>query len=387
MRALELFREIPGLSETWFAYHPLFREVLRRELERTTDAAAIADLQLTIARWFAAAGLTQEAVQHLVALDDIPAAAALIESRLSDAFAREDWQSVASWLRSIPMEAVGESPELLLASAWVAYLSGRDALLTDILETMRGAEIWRRATPAQRAEIALLTTIPEADPIAAIEVAERAIAVIPSSKRYRYGYAHMALGMALTAAGREDEALARLAAFTERESARIDAASIRGYFARAIVLRQSGRLARCEQTAADLLQLAAMNGFPVSAGWGALILGAVAHERGDLAHASRHVGTVIADADRVHFICLARRFSCKSWPMKRKGCGPRRTVPLPGCGSLPSAPKPRTSSSWSTRSSPAPRSSVVTSPRPGAGSRPRRRRPRTKTSRRSSSLC
>ena len=30
LRALELFREIPGLSETWFADHPLFRDVLRR---------------------------------------------------------------------------------------------------------------------------------------------------------------------------------------------------------------------------------------------------------------------------------------------------------------------------------------------------------------------
>ena len=94
------------------------------------------------------------------------------------------------------------------------------------------------------------------------------------------------LGMALTAVGREDEALARLAAFTERESARIDAASIRGYFARAIVLWQSGRLARCEQTAADQLQLAATNDLPVSAGWGALFLGVVAHERGDLAQAT-----------------------------------------------------------------------------------------------------
>ena len=51
-----------------------------------------------------------------------------------------------------------------------------------------------------------------------------------------------------------------------------------------------------------------MNGFPVTAGWGALILGAIAHERGDLAEASRHVGTVIADADRVHFICLREAF-------------------------------------------------------------------------------
>lgn len=308
LRALELFREIPGLSETWFAFHPLFRDVLRRELERTVDAATIAARRRRIARWFATAGLTQEAVQHLVAVDDIPAAAALIESRLNAAFAREDWQSVASWLRSIPPEAVRESPELLLTSGWVAYLSGRDALLADILETMRGAEIWRRATPSQRAEIALLTTIPEDDPTAAIKVAELAIAVIPRSNRHRYGYAHLTLGTALTAAGREDEALTRLAAFTERESARIDAASIRGYFARAIVLRQSGRLARCEQTAADLLQLAAMNGLPVSAGWGALILGVVAHERGDLSQASRHAGTVIADADRVHFICLREAF-------------------------------------------------------------------------------
>jgi LuxR family maltose regulon positive regulatory protein len=308
LRGLELFREIPGLSETWFAYHPLFREVLRRELERTTDAAAIVARRRSIARWFATVGLTLEAVEHIVALDDIPAAGGLIESNLNDAFAREDWLSVASWLRCIPLEAVGESPELLLASAWVAYLSGRDARLADILETMCGANIWRGATPAQRAEIALLTTVPEADPIAAIEVAEHAIAVIPPSNRYRYGYAHMTLGLALTSAGREDEALARIGAFTERESARIDAASIRGYFARAIVLRQSGRLARCEQTAADQLQLAAMNGLPVTAGWGALILGAIAHERGDLAQASRHVGTVIADAGRVHFICLRESF-------------------------------------------------------------------------------
>ena len=308
LRALELFREVPGQSETWFTYHPLFRDVLHRELERTTDAAAISDLRRRVAGWFTTAGLTQEAVQQLVALDDIPAATALVESRLSDAFAREDWRSVASWLRAIPMEAVRESPALLLASAWDAYLSGRDARLAEILETMRGTEIWHRATPAQRAEIELLTTIPEADPIAAIEVAERAIAVNPPSNRYRYGYAHMMLAMALTSAGREEEALARLAVFTAQESARVDAASIRGYFGRALVLRQTGRLARCEQTAADQLQLAAMNGLRVSAGWGALFLGVIAHERGDLDQAGRHVGTVIGDANRVHFICLREAF-------------------------------------------------------------------------------
>jgi LuxR family maltose regulon positive regulatory protein len=308
LRALELFREIPGLSETWFAYHPLFRAVLRDELERSTEPSEIGDLHRSIAQWFAGEGLTREAVHHLVEVDDIAAAATLIESRLSDAFAREDWRSVSVWLRRIPMEAILDSPELLLASAWVAYLSGRDGRLSEILETMRGPGIWHRATAAQQAEIALLTHNPETDPIGSVKVAEEAIARIPASKRYQYGYAHLTLGMVLTSAGREEEALARIAAFTERESARIDAASIRGYYARALVLRQTGRVARCAQTSADQLQLAAMNGLPVAAGWGALLLGAMARERGKLAEASRYVGTVIADADRVHFICLREAF-------------------------------------------------------------------------------
>ena len=242
LRALELYREIPGLSETWFAFHPLFREILGDELARTTEADAVAALHRQIAAWFATAGLTRDAVHHLVEADDIPAAAALIESRLSEAFAREDWQAVASWLRLIPTETVLERPELLLASAWVAYLSGRDARIAEVEAAMRDPSVRDRVTGAQRAEMALLADWPEADHDAWVRTAEEAIARIPASKRYQHGYAHLMLGMALTTVGREDEALARLTAFTDRESARIDAASIRGYFGRVIVLWQAGRL-------------------------------------------------------------------------------------------------------------------------------------------------
>ncbi|MCD6059656.1 MAG: ATP-dependent transcriptional regulator, MalT-like, LuxR family, partial [Thermomicrobiales bacterium] len=116
------------------------------------------------------------------------------------------------------------------------------------------------------------------------------------------------LGMALATVGRADEALARLAAFTDRESTRIDAASIRGYFGCVLVLWQAGRLGRCEQAAADQLQLAQTNDLPVSAGWGAAFLGVVAHERGDLLQATRHFETVVAGAERLHFICVRDAF-------------------------------------------------------------------------------
>ncbi len=308
LRSLELYREIPGLSETWFAYHPVFRDALRHEVERTMDAEAIAELHRSIAQWFAEAGLTRDALQHLVAAGDVSAAATLIESRVTEAFAREEWQSVASWLRSIPLEEIRRRPELLLASAWVSHLSGRDARTAEVLETVRDPRIRNRVTDAQRAELNLLAEWPDGDPVAGITIAEDAIARIPSSRRYRYGYAHMVLGMALTSAGREDEALARLAAFTERESVRIDAASIRGYFGRVAVLWQTGRLARCEQAAADQLQLAQTHALPLSAGWAAAFLGFIAYERGELAQATRHFKTVVAGAEQFHFLCVRDAF-------------------------------------------------------------------------------
>jgi LuxR family maltose regulon positive regulatory protein len=308
LRALELFREIPGLSEPWYAYHRLFRAVLKRELERTTGTEGIAALRRRLAQWFAAAGFTDEAIQQLVALDDISAAATLIESRLSETFAREDWQSVAAWLRSIPLASMLESPELLLASAWVAYLSGRDGRIGEVLANLRAPHIRHLVSAAQQAEIALLAEWPNDDPEAAVKTAEDAVALIPPHKRYRHGYAHLALAMALTTAGREDEALARLAAFTARESARVDAASIRGYFGRVVVLWQAGRLSHCEQTAADQLQLAQMNGLSLSAGWGAAFLGCVAHERGQLDEATRHFAAVFAGAEQFHFMSVRDAF-------------------------------------------------------------------------------
>lgn len=304
LRGLELFREIPGLDETWYAYHPLFRNVLRHELERTVSGETATDLRRMAANWFAGAGLIGEAVALYVEAGDIDEAAATIEAHIGEAFAREDWRTVGAWLSTIPIEVIGQRPDLLLASAWVAYLGGRDARITDVIAAMREPRLRDRASVAQMAEVSLLADWPETGPDTWIRTAEAAIAHIPPIKRYRYGYAHLALGMALASAGREDEALARLAAFTDRESARIDAASIRGYFGRTVVLWQTGRLTQCARTAADQLQLAELNDLPVSAGWAAAFAGMVAYEKGDLSRAMPYFELVIRNAERVHFLCV-----------------------------------------------------------------------------------
>jgi hypothetical protein len=201
-----------------------------------------------------------------------------------------------------------EHPELLLASAWVAYLSGRDARIAEVEEALHDPSVRDRVTAAARTEMTLLADWPEDDPDAWVRAAEEAIARIHAGKRYQHGYAQLMLGMALATVGRADEALTRLAAFTDRESARIDAATIRGYFGRVLVLWQTGRLARCKQAAADQLQLAQTNDLLVSAGWGAAFLGVVAHERGDLLQATRQFEAVVAGAERLHFMCVRDAF-------------------------------------------------------------------------------
>lgn len=319
LRALDLFREIPGLGETWFAYHPVFRDILQGELQRSLDARGVTILRQEIAQWFADAGLTREAIQHLVALGDIPAAAGLIEARASEAFAREDWTSVATWLAQIPREAILQNLELLLASAWVAYLGGRFIRVGEIQNVLGSSNMWDLATPAQRAEISLLTSESDLNPHAMIDIAEDALLQISPSRRYRRGYAHLSLSMALTSAGRMEEALQRTAAFIERESAQIDAASIRGYFARTIVHWHAGRLARCERAAADQLQLAAMNKLPVIAAWGAVFLAGCSFERGDLAGAARYASQVIAGAERAHFMSVREAYFLQIFAYEAQG--------------------------------------------------------------------
>ncbi|MFN8663092.1 MAG: hypothetical protein U0075_14485 [Thermomicrobiales bacterium] len=160
LRALDLFREIPGLDDTWFAYHALFRGLARRELRRSFDDAAISSLQREIAPWFAGAGLTREAIQHLVSLVTRAAAAALSRpGRAVEAFAREDWTTVAAWLAQIPDAAVLQN--LAAPGRGVGCLPGGTRTRGGAIQQACAPHmILGRGHPAQRAEISLLTNDP-----------------------------------------------------------------------------------------------------------------------------------------------------------------------------------------------------------------------------------
>ncbi len=126
----------------WYRYHPLFRDLLRRELDEREPGAAC-ELRLRAARWFEAAGDIESAVAATAAAGQTERVVQLIVSACRHA----DGEGVQRWLEHLPDELeLDAHPEL---AAVVAQM--RDT-------TDRAAEAESRvaATALTSAEVRLL---------------------------------------------------------------------------------------------------------------------------------------------------------------------------------------------------------------------------------------
>jgi LuxR family maltose regulon positive regulatory protein len=120
-----LFLEPVDDEGEWFRYHPLFRSLIRHQLEIRFSPREIADLHTRASDWFAAQGALDESVKHRLTAGDPEGAAALVECHVPAALGREDWNTIAGWLRLLPESIVHGRPSLLLAKGWVSHFSGR----------------------------------------------------------------------------------------------------------------------------------------------------------------------------------------------------------------------------------------------------------------------
>ncbi|WP_329047763.1 AAA family ATPase [Amycolatopsis sp. NBC_01488] len=103
-------------TRTWFRYHNLFAGLLRLELRRT-QAAEIPALHRLAARWFAEHALPADAVRHLQAAGDWPAAARLLADHALSMTLDGQGGSVAALLRAFPAGTGARSPELAVVHA------------------------------------------------------------------------------------------------------------------------------------------------------------------------------------------------------------------------------------------------------------------------------
>ena len=302
-----LFLE-PTDDGEWLRYHPLFHSLLLHQLEVRLPPQEIAALHARASTWFAARGFLDLAIQHSIAAGDMAGTATLVEQHVSTALDREDWNTVASWLRLLPEAIISSRPTLLLAKGWVSHFSGRSApirtMLSELNALLATLDADRAAIAALEAERdalcigAILTA--DHDPQEAVAFARRAVEHVPAHHRLATGLATFGLGCALQAAGRTDEAIRWLTEVAERNEERIDAGSIRALGGLMFVHRQAGNIRACEAVARHILTLAERHSLPVATGWARWMLGWLAYERDELAIATEHFSAIVADSRRVH---------------------------------------------------------------------------------------
>lgn len=102
-------------------YHPRFREFLRDELY-ARHPAEVPDLQRRHARLLEDSGHTEEAVEILLAIDELDAAVEVAERALPSLYARADWNVVLGWLDRLGEDRIVASP--MLEGARIRALNG-----------------------------------------------------------------------------------------------------------------------------------------------------------------------------------------------------------------------------------------------------------------------
>jgi LuxR family maltose regulon positive regulatory protein len=102
----------------WLRYHHLFRDLLRRTLERRYGPDEIAALHERAGVWFEENGLIEEALHHALAGDSPAAAGRLVARHRHDLMNREEWHRLRRWIHLIPRDIIEKDTDLLVLQAW-----------------------------------------------------------------------------------------------------------------------------------------------------------------------------------------------------------------------------------------------------------------------------
>lgn len=121
-----------GKAREWFRYYHLFRQVLRRVLERD-EPGNIPALHRRASEWFAAQGFADEAIGHALVGADPGKAADLIAANWIGYVNAGRVQTLHAWLDALGDDEISTNPLAAHSAAWVAALSGKRAVVARLV--------------------------------------------------------------------------------------------------------------------------------------------------------------------------------------------------------------------------------------------------------------
>jgi len=118
----------------WYRYHHLFADLLRARQEENATG-----FHQRASRWYARAGMTNEAIRHALYAEDYALAVDLLENHAMEMIAQGYTKTVNEWVEAIPEEWRSQSTRTNFAFAWMHLLRGAYHLATPYLERLQAA--------------------------------------------------------------------------------------------------------------------------------------------------------------------------------------------------------------------------------------------------------
>jgi LuxR family transcriptional regulator, maltose regulon positive regulatory protein len=299
----------------WYRYHHLFADFLRGNLGRECPELT-GEQHLLACGWYEDNGHLAEAIGHALSAPDHERAALLIEQGIKEAWSRGEGPTVLRWLEALPTEAKRRRPRLITEHALALVLTGRPNDAEPLLQ--KAERVAGEATTGKdrRYLLGLASAIRSwrarlrGDAPESVELARRALSLLPDEETSHRNFAAVCLGEALRTIGDLSAASEAFAEAAEigRAAGYLDG-TLTGMVLHARVQAERGRLREAEEAYRRALRLLTEEGSDLlpAAGVIHIGLGVLSYERNDLDEAERELNRGMQLAKR------AREVSSLVW--------------------------------------------------------------------------
>ena len=132
---------VPAVHEgTWYRFHHLFGDILRRRLKKS-EPDIIKPLYIHISEWFSGKGLIDEAIQYALMAENDELACSLITEHRVSMLDQGQWWIVQHWLDRIPEQIRKSKVDLLLAELRIYEDTWKLEDISSILSTLESLGI------------------------------------------------------------------------------------------------------------------------------------------------------------------------------------------------------------------------------------------------------
>lgn len=253
-------------SRSWYRYHSMFADMLRRELERSEPGIG-PFLHQRASQWHRQHGSAAEAVCHAIMASDLSCAREVIAAPWHGRFAQGLAETVESWLASLSPDMADEDSRLRLMKAWLAsHLSSLDEVepWVGIAEaaTLRGAFVEGPSSVESAACILRASLSHMLGDLADAESASRRAAEIETGGSRRWRVVALAtLGASLHWLGEDGEATEILSEVLDPPDQPADnLASVWALGCLSAIALRTGDIDACERRLSDAATLVTRHG-------------------------------------------------------------------------------------------------------------------------------